>query len=299
MSKFVRLWRRILTFFSWLIQTAAVLSAVLTILTFLGLGSAAYGYINQILPVTLIGIGVFVLSVMIFIFLYTLLESKMKAQSISTVNNPSGSSIEDKTKVLPISTDTIVYPTPPREDEVEILQKEIAYEYSKDGQTMWQRKRLHIKALKNGVDRFTDRYRWTGSGKCTVQMLTPDFQITNERKEEFTALWDYFDVTFPHPLHKGEEIDFTLEWELFDEQKIAVPFLATLIDRETKHLLLQVVLPPKLAPTRAYCHEFANNIDTLPIVTHPIKWSAATQRISFDVPNPKKYHKYSIRWYYD
>lgn len=276
MNRLKRVWRRIRSFATVLIQTAGVLSAVLTILTVLGVGSATFGYFNHLLPLMLSGTAVFLLSGLIFIFLYTFLEEKMKLH--------------------PLSTDTIRYPSPPHDEGFEILLKEIVYEYSSDGQTMWQRKRLHMRALYNGIDHFTDRYRWTGSGKCIVRSLTSGFSISNQRKEEF---WDYFDVNFPRALHRGEEVDFTIEWELFDAEKIALPFLTTLIDRETKHLSLQVILPRELAPTRAYSHEFANNVDTLPIETQPIKWSPASQRISYEVPHPKKYHKYSIRWYYD
>ncbi len=298
MSKPRKLGSRIVSFFRLLLQTAGLLSAILTILTFLGLGSALYGYFYNTRPLVIIGGAVFFLTILFFIFFYTFLEDRINVH-LSTNVNTQVSPTEDRTNVQPIPTDTIVYPTPVIEDDFEIILKEIAYTYTEDGQTMWQRKRLHLRALKNGTDHFTDRYRWTGNGTCIIRSLTQGFKITNERLEEFMAMWNYFDVTFPRFLHKGEEVDFTIEWELFDQDKVAIPFLATLIDRETSFLSLQVLLPPKMAPTRAYCHEFANNVDTLPIETRAIKWSPASRRISYEVSQPKKHHKYLIRWYYD
>ncbi len=98
-------------------------------------------------------------------------------------------------------------------------------------------------------------------------------------------------------MHKGDVVDFTIEWRLIDEEGSALPFLSTMIDRETKYLLLQVNLPEELAPKRAYFHEYGNYIDTLPIYTEAITWSPATKSITYEISHPKLYHKYSIRWY--
>lgn len=271
-----RLQQRIKVLFSGFFATLGFISTLVTILTAIGLGSAFVGFLSHLLLLIVIGGSVVVLSLLIFAVLYTF-EEKAKG-------------------IKPVLTDTIQYPSPHDDEAVEILLKEIVYEYLPDGQTILQRKRLHLRALRNGIRHFTDRYRWTGSGKCVVSSLTPGCTISNQHKED---VWDYFDVIFPRSLHKGEEIDFTIEWELFDKEKTAVPFLGTLIDRETKHLLLQVILPRELVPTRAYCHEFANNVDTLPTETRPAQWSPATRGIIYNVPHPRKYHKYAIRWYYD
>lgn len=274
MDIFKRLLHRLAAFVSIFISTAAVLSTIATLITFLGLGSVVFGYIAGILPLVFVGIGILILSVILFIFIYTLAVEVKKG----VANSPT----------------ITVYPPPQTRGEFDLLLKEVVYQHFPDGKTMSQRKRFKIRVLRDGVDRFMDRYRWTGTGKCTIKSLTSGFNVANHRKEEF---WDYFDVIFPHPLRKNEEADFTIEWELFDAGQAAVPFLSTMIDYETKHLSMRVILPPDLAPKGAYCYEFANYIDTLPISTQPTQWDAATQSINYDVPRPKKYHKYLIRWY--
>jgi len=279
------------------ITTVGFLSATLTILLVLGLSTVVIGFIIHIILLFIIGIAIITVSALLFIPIYTLIEVKARSATLlaNTAILPS-SQTEEKTRVkLLHPTDTIKYP-PPLPQDVEILRKEIVYEYLADGKTIYQRKYLEIKALSNGLPNFKDRYRWTGRGQCTVSSLTPGFRITDQHKM-VEQIWDYFDVTFPYPLHAGEVIEFALEWKLFDEEKIAVTFLSATIDRETKYLLLQVNLPPEMAPKRAYFHDFANYIDTLPERTQPIQWSPATKSITYEVNQPQKYHKYLIRWY--
>ena len=278
MSILKQLGHRIRVFFSVLVSTANLLAILVTLLAFLGLGSAVFGYSNGLLPLLIVGIVVVILSVLLLIFIYTFaLELK---RAISSVNIAAG--------VVP------TYPDPQSEQEVELLLKEIVYQYFPDRQHLRQRKRFRVRALRDGVDSFTDRYKWTGSGQCDVKSLTSGFTVTNRRTEEF---WDYFDVGFPHAIRKDEEVDFTIEWELFDAAQAAVPFLSTMIDYDTKHLTMNVILPPELAPKGAYCYEFYNYIDRLPMSTQATQWDAARQSISYDVPHPKKYRKYMIRLY--
>jgi hypothetical protein len=195
------------------------------------------------------------------------------------------------------STDTIAYPPPPPDDFV-ILRKEIVYEYTSGNMMIFQRKHLKICALKDGINSFRDRYRWTGSGRISIRSLTPGYNTTNPSEDD-EGIWNYFNVIFPHPLRKDEVADFTIEWELFDEKAKAITFLSTMIDYETQYLLLEVILPPELAPKKAYFYEYKNFLDTLPISVHNLSWSPATRSIRSEVVQPQKYHKYMIRWYND
>jgi hypothetical protein len=296
MSRVGHIRRRTSQYLSMVITTVGFLSAILTILLVLGLSTAVIGFIVHIILLLIIGIAVVTVSALLFIPIYTLIEVKARAAAHSaTIAILPSSQTEEKPRTKLHPTDTIEYPPPPPED-VEILRKEIVYEYLPDGKTLFQRKYLQIKALRNGVTQFKDRYRWTGGGQCTVRSLTPGFKITNLPRE-VEHIWEYFDVIFPYPLHIDDVLDFAIEWKMIDEEKIAATFLSTMIDRETKYLLLQVNLPPELAPKRAYFHDFANYIDTLPERTQPIQWSPATKCITYEVNQPKKYHKYLIRWY--
>ncbi len=296
MSQSSQLQQRITKFVHVFVQTTSVLSGILTILAFLGLGTLIIAFVVHFLILLIPGIGILFITGLLFIVFISMLEEKGKGEHLLD-SAASQQAVMVEKRAMPIHTDTIQFPPPPEED-VEILSKEIVYEYLEDGKTMYQRKHLKIRMLRHGVHSFIDRYRWTGSGPCDVKSLTPGFVVTNLREED-GGIWKFFDVSFSNPYHKGDIVEFTIEWEMVDEDEKTVPFLSTMIDRETRYLLLQVRLPRKLSPTRAYFHEYTNYIDTLPSDTKQIRYSPASRSITYEVTEPKKYRKYLIRWYYD
>jgi hypothetical protein len=257
-----------------------VLVILLVLLIVLGIGSLIFGYISHNSPIIVIGIIIIVLSLLLSSASYKVLREKIE-QIPSTSAYPNVS-IKRAT-----------------ENEGFVIQRQvITYEYLSDGITMIQRKFLQAQALRSGLTHFTQKYRWTGSGKCTIRVLTPGFKIVNER-EEGIAPWDFFDIEFPHTLKKNEQVNFEIEWELVDEKNSFVPFLSYTTDVETKYLLLEVIFPENLAPKRAYSYEFTNYMDILPIETNEIHWSKETKRLHYEITHPKKYHRYLIRWYND
>lgn len=190
---------------------------------------------------------------------------------------------------------SIPYPPPLKEDEdFEILRKEIVYEYLPDGKSMIQRKRLKMRMLKDNIESYKDRYRWTGKGKCILKSVQPDFRIINQHKGD-DGLFDYFEVLFPEPTQKDDIVDFTIEWELTDEEGIAIPFLSTMIDSVTKSLLLQVNLPAE--PKGALFEEYEYFTQTEPSVVKIIHWNHATRSLSYEDNDPQLKHKYRIRWF--
>ena len=278
MDRIKKLWQRLAQIIKLFKETTSVIASLLTILSLLGLGNIIIGYFNNTPPVIFIGVGVIVFSIVMGVVFFSLVPS------------PSANKKKHGTSRIEIK-----YPPPPSAD-VELLLKEIVYECFPDGQTMRQRKRFRLRALRDGVSSFPDRYKWTGQGKCAVRSITPAFRVTNERKVEF---WDYFDVAFPHPLRKGESVEFTVQWDLYDEKRSAVPFLSTMIDFPTEHLIMKVKLPKDLAPKYAMAHEFRDYIDTLPISTQELHWNPTTESLEYEVYSPKLYHKYMIRWFFD
>src|SRR6516164_2412046 len=76
------------------------------------------------------------------------------------------------TKTVTNTYDTIQFPEPISNDFLVVI-KEIVYEYLADGKTIYQRKHLKLEALQGKQSSYSDRYRWTGSGSCTLKALTP------------------------------------------------------------------------------------------------------------------------------
>ena len=269
---------RFFAFFAILGRTVNVLVALLILLSMLGLSSLIFGYITHSLSLKIIGILIFILDILLSSVSYKLLREK-----VEQIPNASA-----------FPTNSIKRAS---ENEKFVIQRqEITYEYLSDGRTLYQRKFLRVQALRSGLTHFPQKYRWTGSGKCTIRVLTPGFRIVNEH-EEGIAPWNLFDIEFPHALNKGEEINFEIEWELVDEKNAAVKFLSSTIDVETKYLLLEVILPENLAPKRAFSYEFTNYVDIVPIETNEIRWNKEKKRLRYEITHPKKYHRYLIRWY--
>lgn len=286
MSGTTQLFKRISNYTKWLIQTIAFLSAVVTLLLFLGIGTAFAGYTTQERNLIAVGIIIIILAPIVGIIYYTILKELTKLRSASTEK---GGKLTLTSNDQPSSSQHL-------SKDVAILRKEIVYEYLPNGQSLYQRKHIKLRALENSVKRYEDKYRWTGNGTCILRSRTPGFEITNQHKGE-EGIWDYFDVTFPRAIHKGDTAEFTIEWELFDEQAQAKTFLSAMIDRETEYLLLQVNLPSELAPTSAYFEEYETSFDKRPLFVERLTWSPATRYLKYEIHNPVKYHQYLIRWY--
>jgi len=268
MSRSYSFFERITNFYSILSTTLQIVASLMYIAVALGIGSAVIGYFSNVNSAFIMGILVSILSIVVLLIIYRHVREKIKSLSLVYSHFVKGRS------------------------NVKILLKEIIYQYFPDGQTMKQHKRFKLRALQDGVESFTDRYKWTGTGKCIVKSLSHNFEVVNERKEEF---WNYFDVQFPSPLKEGEEADFVIEWDLFDEKKTAVRFLSTMIDFPTEHLSMQVILPDNLTQNKAFCcSEYRNYLDRVPIRKTELQRNSATKSINYEIPKPKLYHKYLI-----
>lgn len=260
------------------VQDVACISICLvTILILLGISSVALGIAQSVSAEITVGA--------ISLLLSSILALAVFSGRLLSQQSSYGSSLAFESQSPPL----------PKTD-VEIVAKDVVYEYLQDGKHIKQRKRFLIRSMREGLASFPDRYHWTGTGACTLRSLTAGCHVSNQRKEEF---WDFYDVLFPHPLRESEEIDFTIEWTLVDQAGTAVTFLSTYVDLKTEHLSLTVILPDSLRPAQAYAYDFANYIDRLPIKTEKLEWQPETKRLRYVINEPLRNHKYMIRWHYD
>jgi len=181
----------------------------------------------------------------------------------------------------------------PRSD-FKLLEKEIAYKYL-DEKHMEYTKRLRLKALRSGLDRYPDRYSWTGSG--TVNLRTSidnqDVKLTKRRN-----VWQLYDVYFGRPLNKGEEIEVKVIWNLYDEKSTALPFASSTVEEPLDLLKIKIILPDKLKPQYASC------VTTLSLggVKTPISSfekpfnEKGENEVEWIIKKPKLLHTYEISW---
>ncbi len=111
-------------------------------------------------------------------------------------------------------------------------------------------KATRIKALRSGLDKYSDRYSWTGSGK--INLIAPiDCQEVKETIRK--NVWQLYDVYFGRPLKKGEEIEVKVVMDLYDEKGKALPFLSCTVEEPIDLLKMKVILPSNLRPSYANC----------------------------------------------
>jgi len=271
--------RRLGGFLGGVLGATRTISAILALLGVLGFTSVVAGTLSSVGFEILVGTLIVLSSASALIVVYTFVPSPRPV----TRQSPE-SSIQFPARLF-------------NDSQLRLRLKEVVYEYlGPDRKRLCHRKRFIVEASRDGLRSFPDRYQWTADkGRCEVVSRTPGFTIANQHKEEF---WNYFDVVFPEPLQRGTTAEFTIEWQLYDEEETAMPFLSTMIDFETDRLTMTVVLPTELRPTHVVGHAFANYIHTLPVSTTQLAWNPATHSVVWSVDPPRIEGKYLIRWYW-
>jgi len=122
------------------------------------------------------------------------------------------------------------YPAVPQ--DFRVLKSTIRYEFRTPYRMVYARK-WRLRALKDGHDRLTDKYSWTGFGE--IRMSAPlDGQRVSTLDRQ--GVWNRYDVHFGRTLSKREEIEVEVVWELEDTLETSVDFFSKTIERPTDEL---------------------------------------------------------------
>lgn len=121
----------------------------------------------------------------------------------------------------------------------EILDLRILYDH-REIDSMVYTKRKKLKALKDNLDRYADRYNWTGKGAVSPRSLRKSEKYYETERR---STWQYYELRFEKSVKKGEEVDVDVVWDLKDTERKAIPFMSTTIEEPTKKLSLKVKFP--------------------------------------------------------
>ncbi len=181
------------------------------------------------------------------------------------------------------------HPTFPRfEFDFQILKNEITYEY-KDKTHMIYKKKKVLKALKNNLDVYHDKYRWTGEGKVDAKSAIKGQEFrTTIRKN----VWQFYEIRFQKTLKKGEEITTEVIWDLEDVAGKAVPYFSVTIEEPTNLLKLNLLLPPELGVKEVVCETSSGIWARQPFTS---KIMPLDRMATWD-PKPKLLYHYEMRW---
>lgn len=173
-----------------------------------------------------------------------------------------------------------------------VLEKTITYQYFSKTTMRYSRK-LRLKALRNRLGTYSDKYLWTGSGQVKIRCANPAQQVTPTHRK---SVWQIYEVRFEKILNKRDIIDIEIIWDLENQAERAVPFFSTTVDEPTKLLRLNLSLEPSLGVS-SVTWEISSGIgamapfdsDTLTLDKHG--------EVSWVIEHPKLLHYYELRWY--
>lgn len=179
---------------------------------------------------------------------------------------------------------------PALDPDFHIVESRILFEYSNPSKVTYK-KSYRLRAMRQGLDEFVDKYHWTGSGKCALRSGKEDHQVRLTRQKN---VWQLFSVTFPKSLNRGEEIDTEVIWDLDDIDGKAVPFISSTIHDPTDKLVLSVRLAPVLGVKKVTC-EHAVDIGAHKVI-NSTQLELRDDFAEWTVEQPDLLHHYEMRW---
>lgn len=144
---------------------------------------------------------------------------------------------------------------PKAESDFLILDKEISIRFH-SLEDIRYRKKFTLKALRKGLDRYTDKYKWSGDGEVRVRSGHDEHQL---RLTHRSALWQWYDLCFDRMLNKGDTIDIEVIWQIEDKNKTAIPFISTTVEEPTESLKMELWAAESFGIRQATCDHKSNN----------------------------------------
>lgn len=173
-----------------------------------------------------------------------------------------------------------------------VLEKTITYEYLSTSKMKYSRK-LRLKALRNRLVTYSDKYHWTGSGQIKIRSANPSQQVKLSYRK---SVWQIYEVRFEKSLNKGDIIDIEIIWDLEDQVGSAVPFFSTTVDEPTDLLRLNLFLEPSLGVNSA-TWEISSGIGAMTPYDSDVLALNKHGEVSWEIKKPKLLHYYELRWH--
>lgn len=171
-----------------------------------------------------------------------------------------------------------------------IVKKELIYRYINKTDVVYEKK-IRLKALRNNLDCYIDKYHWTGERVADVKSAKYGQTVREARKKN---IWSIYEISFMPALKKSEEIDTHVIWNLKGIK--AVPFFSSTVEEPTNLLKLHLYFPVELRVPHVIW-EISVSIGALrPIDTGILKVNEETGEVEWTIKNPKLLHHYEIKW---
>lgn len=179
-----------------------------------------------------------------------------------------------------------------------ILKKHCTYQY-RNYKTMEFKKRIKIKVNGKSIDRYYDKYNWTGSGKVSITSNIKAHKILMTAKRD---AFQQFEVYFGKSYKKGEIVEFCITYTFEDFEQKAIPILSTTVVNPTNDLTLKVILPKSFGVTKAYFESFPCIDSRLPLESGELLFDdsnvedSTSVAVEWSIEKPLMLLVYSIKW---
>lgn len=174
-----------------------------------------------------------------------------------------------------------------------IVKKEIHYIRTDDGRVTYT-KRCRLRALKDGLDTYRDKYHWSGSNTATPETTIKGQTVYLTVRKN---VWQFYEIRLQKTLNRGDELDVEVRWNLDDSDRNAVPFFSATIEEPTRCLVMHLALPKSLG-IQHVTYEVSSSIGA----NRPFR--STEESLSHDceitqkIDDPQLFHHYELKWIY-
>ncbi|MCK9345064.1 MAG: hypothetical protein M0P64_02990 [Candidatus Pacebacteria bacterium] len=183
-------------------------------------------------------------------------------------------------------------PTFPRlEPDFHLIEKHIYHEY-RSATEIQHRRRYKLKALRNGLDAYRDRYQWTGQGSISISSAIPGQCVQTAFQRN---VWTFFDIRFSRNLQKNETVTAEVVWDFVDPQQKALRSFSATIHEPTDVLHLELKLPLTYTSKEAVCEHYGD-FGAKTSFGSEVKQIDKNGLAKWIIPKPGLLHYYEVRW---
>jgi hypothetical protein len=182
---------------------------------------------------------------------------------------------------------------PPIDPDLKIVERHISYKWISHSKLEY-RKFFKFKALKNVVDRYSDRWNWTGSGDVKVTSLIHTQSIMNPESQ---GIWDIFDIKFNESLNKNDVIDSEILWCIENIGEKPNPFCSATIQEPTGLLKFKISFPEDFKIKEVLCEQM-HSISSKEVISRIKKNIDRNNEVEWTIEKPELLHHYQVRWHW-
>lgn len=155
--------------------------------------------------------------------------------------------------------------------------------------------KLHVVALRDGVDRLQLAYRWTGAGKATLAVESEGCYLL--AKPRTVGGWQHYQVEFERFMRAGESRTVVVRQTMVDEAGTFEPMLTKTVDQPIGQLTLAVVPSKTDPPTYITRYEYWNDCPRFAPLSYARElWDPQANEVKWVIRAPRLGRVYGISW---